>query len=394
MKSITVHPLQRPHLISLPPLSLYVHIPWCIRKCPYCDFNSHTLKSDSDESAYIDALLIDLQHELPHVWGRRIHSIFIGGGTPSVLGARAVDRLLSGIRALVPLQPEAEITMEANPGTFERDKFAAYAAAGINRLSIGIQSFNDLHLAAIGRIHHADEARLAAETALTLFPRVNLDLMYALPHQTIDEALADVQTAIATGAQHISAYHLTMEPNTPFGHTPPQGLPEDDIAADMGDAVAQILIDAGFEHYETSAYAHKQQYGQHNLNYWQFGDYIGIGAGAHGKISSAQGIVRTTRIRHPKDYLANIIRLPEAAIERRECPVNELPFEFMMNALRLSQGVPVNLFVERTGLPLSVIHAPLQQAAEQGLLDAHPSILCPTAKGRAFLNELLMLFLS
>lgn len=393
MTPITLHSPQ-PQLSSLPPLSLYVHIPWCIQKCPYCDFNSHTRKADSDEMAYIDALFIDLQHELPHIWGRRIHSIFIGGGTPSVFSAHAIDRLLSGIRALVPLQPEAEITMEANPGTFERDKFAAYAAAGINRLSIGIQSFNDRHLAAIGRIHNANEARLAAETALTLFPRVNLDLMYALPHQTLAEALADVQTAIATGVNHISAYHLTMEPNTPFGHSPPLGLPEDDMAADIGDAVAQALVDAGFEHYETSAYARDQQYGRHNLNYWQFGDYIGIGAGAHGKISSANGIVRTTRIRHPKDYLANIIRLPEAAIERRVCPSKELPFEFMMNALRLTEGVPASLFAERTGLPLAHISAALQRASQQGLLDANPNLLRPTDKGRAFLNELLMLFLS
>lgn len=392
MNPIALHTTQHSQLTSLPPLSLYVHIPWCIQKCPYCDFNSHT-HQNQDENHYIQALLLDLQNELPHIWGRRIHSIFIGGGTPSVFSAQAIDRMLSGIRALMPIQPDAEITMEANPGTFERAKFAAYAAAGINRLSIGIQSFNDRHLAAIGRIHNAHEARQAAETALQLFPRVNLDLMYALPHQTPEQALSDLTTAIATGVSHISAYHLTMEPNTPFGHSPPKGLPEDDQAQAIESQLHQTLIQAGYEHYETSAFARYQHYGQHNLNYWQFGDYIGIGAGAHGKISSHNGIVRTTRLRHPKAYLEAIYQQAETAVQRLQVATKDLPFEFMMNALRLTQGVPSSLFSERTGLPTSIISRHLAKATQQGLLDPDPAYLRPTERGRAFLNDLLLHFL-
>lgn len=386
--------LNTPALTALPPLSLYVHIPWCIHKCPYCDFNSHTLNSATDENAYVDALLADLAHELPQVWGRPVESIFFGGGTPSVFSAAAIDRLLSGIRALVRLQPGAEITLEANPGTFERQRFQGYAAAGVNRLSIGVQSFDDAKLAVLGRIHRGGEARAAIDTALALFARVNTDLMYALPHQSAAQATADIRTALAAGVRHISAYHLTMEPNTPFGHKPPPGLPEDEAALDIEAAVHDALATAGLAQYETSAFAAGQEHAcRHNLNYWQFGDYIGIGAGAHGKISSHEGIVRSVRSRHPKDYLAAMHGQPQTAIKRHTVAAADVPFEFMMNALRLTAGVPSHWFAERTGLSLARIAPALQRAVERGLLDAAPQTLKPTPLGRRFLNDLLTLFL-
>lgn len=390
--------LQIPHsvtpaLTSLPPLSLYIHIPWCIRKCPYCDFNSHQLKQELDEQKYIDALLTDLETELPYFWGRSVHTIFIGGGTPSLFSASAFEKLLSGIRARVNLLPTAEITLEANPGTFERDRFADYAAAGINRLSIGVQSFANDKLAALGRIHNRNEALNAIESGLILFPKLNIDLMYALPGQTVAQAKEDINTAIATGVRHISAYQLTLEPNTPFSHSPPPKLPEDDHIADIEEAVHTSLLQAGFHHYETSAFAHPQQQCRHNLNYWQFGDYIGIGAGAHGKISSAQAIERTTRCRHPKDYLQAMQQQPKCAIVRRQISAQDLPFEFMLNALRLTDGVPTTWFSERTGLPVTSIQCAITQAVERGLMDADPLNLRPTALGRTFLNDLLALFL-
>ena len=390
--------LQIPHsvtpaLTSLPPLSLYIHIPWCIRKCPYCDFNSHQLKQELDEQKYIDALLTDLETELPYFWGRSVHTIFIGGGTPSLFYASAFEKLLSGIRARVNLLPTAEITLEANPGTFERDRFADYAAAGINRLSIGVQSFANDKLAALGRIHNRNEALNAIESGLILFPKLNIDLMYALPGQTVAQAKEDINTAIATGVRHISAYQLTLEPNTPFSHSPPPKLPEDDHIADIEEAVHTSLLQAGFHHYETSAFAHPQQQCRHNLNYWQFGDYIGIGAGAHGKISSAQAIERTTRCRHPKDYLQAMQQQPKCAIVRRQISAQDLPFEFMLNALRLTDGVPTTWFSERTGLPVTSIQCAITQAVERGLMDADPLNLRPTALGRTFLNDLLALFL-
>ncbi len=290
-------------LTALPPLSLYIHIPWCVQKCPYCDFNSHKIKTTLDENAYIQALLTDLQSELPYFWGRPIDTIFIGGGTPSVFSAKAIDQLLSGIRALVKLNPEAEITLEANPSTFEIDKFQGFKDAGINRLSIGVQSFDDAKLKTLGRIHNAHEAKNAIEVATQIFERVNIDLMYALPHQTVQAACDDIRTAIAFGTTHISAYQLTLEPNTPFGHAPPQGLPEDDNAQDIEDAIHAELAQAGFVQYETSAFAKSpNQQARHNVNYWQFGDYIGIGAGAHGKLSHHDRIERTTRKRHPSEY--------------------------------------------------------------------------------------------
>ena len=385
---------QKPgHLAALPPLSLYIHIPWCIKKCPYCDFNSHSLKNGLPEEAYIDALLADLQTELPNIWGRPVETIFFGGGTPSLFQAASIDRLLSGVRSLLRLQPEAEITLEANPGTFEIEKFKGFKDAGITRLSIGVQSFNDTMLERLGRVHNGGEALRAIDTALNLFEKVNIDLMYALPGQTVQTALNDVNTAIATGASHISAYHLTMEPNTPFGHTPPKGLPQDEAALDIEDAVHGALETAGFIHYETSAFARAGMQCRHNLNYWQFGDYIGIGAGAHGKISFPDRIERTVRRRHPNDYLAAMQRNPLEAVERKTVAAADLPFEFMMNALRLAEGVPAALLQERTGVPAAHIMAQIETARRKGLLDTDPTIFRPTAQGRLFLNDLLQCFL-
>ena len=385
---------QRPgRLAALPPLSLYIHIPWCIKKCPYCDFNSHSLKSGLPEEAYIDALLTDLQLELPNIWGRPVETIFFGGGTPSLFSAESIDRLLSGVRSLLRLQPEAEITLEANPGTFEIEKFQGFRDAGITRLSIGVQSFNDEMLSRLGRVHNDKEALTAINTALKLFEKVNIDLMYALPKQTVRTASDDVETAIATGATHISAYHLTMEPNTPFGHTPPKGLPQDEAALDIEDAVHDALEGAGFIHYETSAFAKPAMQCRHNLNYWQFGDYLGIGAGAHGKISYPDRIERTVRRRHPNDYLTLMQSNPIEAVERKTVADQDLPFEFMMNALRLRDGVPAALLQERTGVPSAKIMAQIEAARQKGLLEADPTVFRPTEKGRLFLNDLLQCFL-
>ncbi len=385
---------QKPgHLAALPPLSLYIHIPWCIKKCPYCDFNSHSLKNGLPEEAYIDALLADLQTELPNIWGRPVETIFFGGGTPSLFQAASIDRLLSGLRSLLRLQPEAEITLEANPGTFEIEKFKGFKDAGITRLSIGVQSFNDTMLERLGRVHNGSEALRAIDTALKLFEKVNIDLMYALPAQTVQTALNDVNTAIATGASHISAYHLTMEPNTPFGHTPPKGLPQDEAALDIEDAVHDALDGAGFLHYETSAFARAGMQCRHNLNYWQFGDYIGIGAGAHGKISFPDHIERTVRRRHPNDYLAAMQRNPSDGIERKTVSADDLPFEFMMNALRLAEGVPATMLQERTGISTARIMAQIETARRKGLLENDPTVFRPTAQGRLFLNDLLQCFL-
>ncbi|SSY80455.1 radical SAM family heme chaperone HemW [Alysiella crassa] len=379
---------------ALPPLSLYIHTPWCIQKCPYCDFNSHTIKSTLDETAYINALLIDLQNELPYFWGRSIDTIFIGGGTPSVFQAASIDKLLSGIRSLVKLNPEAEITLEANPSTFEYEKFQGFRDAGINRLSIGVQSFDNAQLKTLGRIHNADEAKQAIEHANQIFERVNIDLMYALPHQNIQAAYKDVRTAIEFGTSHISAYQLTLEPNTAFGHTPPKGLPQDDELYEIELAVHAELAAAQFVQYETSAFATApHQRARHNVNYWQFGDYIGIGAGAHGKLTHHDRIERTTRRRHPADYLAAMHGNPNHAIERKIVPTEDLPFEFMMNALRLVDGVPSHYFSERTGLPIAKIAPHIKIAQAKGLLDSNPMYFRPTELGRRFLNDLIELFL-
>lgn len=397
-----------------PPLSLYIHIPWCVKKCPYCDFNSHTfLPSPSGggaggddsrlpESQYIDALLLDLELALPNIWGRKIHSIFFGGGTPSLFSADGIDRILTGVRTLTPLMPNAEITLEANPGTVEADKFAGFRAAGVNRVSLGIQSFNPRHLKALGRIHDDSEARRAAELAATHFDTFNLDLMYALPGQTLAESLADIDTALSFQPPHLSAYHLTLEPNTPFGHTAPSHLPDDDQAADMQLTITARLSETGMRHYEISAYAQPGHACRHNLNYWQFGDYLGIGAGAHSKLSFHDRILRQMRTKHPQQYMQALLPSPPGRgvggdgthiADQRVLTRHDLPFEFMMNALRLNDGVTAALFEERTGLPLLVCAGALEQARTQGLLERDLQKLKPTSQGQRFLNNLLEIFL-
>ena len=393
-----------------PPLSLYIHLPWCVRKCPYCDFNSHAVKSGValspsplggegrgegalPEAAYIDALLADLERALPEIWGRRIHSVFFGGGTPSLFSADGIDRILAGVRTLTPLAPDAEITLEANPGTVEVAKFRGFREAGVTRVSLGIQSFDPRQLRALGRIHDDTEARRAAELAATHFDTFNLDLMYALPGQTLAGALADVETALGFGPPHLSAYHLTLEPNTPFGHTAPPNLPDDDLAADMQQAIEARLLEAGLAHYETSAYAKPGHAARHNLNYWQFGDYLGIGAGAHAKLSFHDRIVRQMRVKHPLQYM-DAVKAGAHIVDARTLTRADLPFEFMMNALRLNDGVPAALFGERTGLSLVVCAAALELARGRGLLERDALRLKPTQRGQHFLNDLLALFLA
>jgi putative oxygen-independent coproporphyrinogen III oxidase len=375
-------------LAALPPLALYVHIPWCVRKCPYCDFNSHERSGSLPEAEYVGKLLEDLESLLPSVWGRRLSSVFIGGGTPSLFAPASIDALLSGVRARLPLEPGAEITLEANPGTVEAGRFRGFRDAGISRISVGVQSFDDAMLKALGRIHGADEAKRAVESALAAFGNVNLDLMYGLPGQSIAMARADIEAGVATGVPHLSAYQLTIEPNTAFYSKPPQ-LPGHDLSADMQIMVEDLLRQNGFENYETSAFAKPGHRCRHNLNYWEFGDYLGIGAGAHGKISFPDRITRHSRIKQPRDYLA----APSTIAEEKALPVTELPFEFMLNALRLSYGFSASLFQERTGLPLASIARPLQVAEEKGLLERDLKTIRPSAKGRRFLNELLELFL-
>ena len=378
-------------LHSLPPLALYVHLPWCVHKCPYCDFNSHEARDGAPEDAYVDALIADLEAALPSIWGRRIGSIFFGGGTPSLFAARSIDRLLSAFRARLTLDPDAEITLEANPGTFEAGKFRDFRAAGVNRLSIGVQSFNDRHLKALGRIHDVAEARRAIEIAQTHFENFNLDVMYALPEQSLAEAEADVRTAIAVGAPHLSFYHLTLEPNTVFYKYPPP-IPDDDAAATIHDMVETQLVGAGYVHYETSAYARPDTSCRHNLNYWRFGDYLGIGAGAHSKISFADRIVRESRVRAPADYLRRVGDATHVA-ESRALGTAELPFEFMLNTLRIADGFEVALFAERTGLPISAAEKALAAAEAKGLIARDHLRIAPTERGRRFLNDLQMLFL-
>jgi oxygen-independent coproporphyrinogen-3 oxidase len=378
-------------LAELPPLSLYVHIPWCLRKCPYCDFNSHEKRGELPEDEYVDALIADLEASLPKVWGRRLATVFIGGGTPSLFAPRSIDRLLTAVRTLIVVDPAAEITMEANPGTFERERFRGYRAAGVNRLSLGVQSFADAKLAAIGRVHGADEARRALEAALAIFPGVNADLMYALPGQSLAEALADVREAIAFGVPHVSAYHLTLEPDTNFFRFPP-ALPDDDEAANMQEAIEEALALAGYGHYETSAFARPGQRARHNLNYWTFGDYLGIGAGAHGKISYRDRITREERQRKPQTYLR--AALDGNGIDTsREVAASELPFEFMLNALRLIEGFPVALFAQRTGLAITAVDKPLRAAESAGLIERDHATIRPTPRGQRFLNDLLEAFL-
>jgi putative oxygen-independent coproporphyrinogen III oxidase len=378
-------------LVAPPPLALYVHWPWCVKKCPYCDFNSHESRSEVDEAAYLAALIADLEAALPQVWNRPVGSIFIGGGTPSLMRAATVEALLAAIRMRVPLHPGAEVTLEANPGTAEAEKFAAFRAAGVNRLSVGVQSFDDAKLAALGRIHGGAEARRAIDMALTCFERVNIDLMYALPGQTLAGAASDIAIAVATGVSHVSAYHLTLEPNTPFHHAPPS-LPDEDLAADMQDRVEAELAAAGFEHYETSAFARPGERCRHNLNYWNFGDYLGIGAGAHGKLSNHETIWREARHRNPRSYLEGAAR-GEFVNTRQDVARADLPGEFMMNALRLTDGFSLPLFTERTGLPLAAIEESALAARREGLLEIADGFMRPTPHGRRFLNRLLAGFL-
>jgi putative oxygen-independent coproporphyrinogen III oxidase len=381
----------RPRFKSLPPLSLYVHIPWCIRKCPYCDFNSHEAREDLPEDAYVDALFADLEYSLPAIWGRKVETVFIGGGTPSLFSAASIDRLLSGIRARVPLQPDAEISLEANPGTFEREKFVGFYAAGVNRLSLGVQSFNPRHLKALGRVHDDDEARRATEAALMIYGNVNLDLMYALPEQTQDEARQDLTTALGSGAPHLSFYHLTLEPNTLFHRYPPP-LPDDDAAADIEDMIHVTLERAGYFHYETSAFAKPAYESRHNLNYWRFGDYLGVGAGAHSKLSFADGILRQIRWKQPRKYMEQAAAGAPMQ-EEIEVSRNDVGFEFMLNTMRLVEGVPSSLFAERTGLPLMLVSREIELAIRKGLLEPEPTRLKPTSLGWRFLNDLQAIFL-
>ncbi|HET7159942.1 MAG TPA: radical SAM family heme chaperone HemW [Burkholderiales bacterium] len=382
---------QGPRFRTLPPLSLYIHIPWCVRKCPYCDFNSHEARSEIPEARYVDALIADLEQSLPLIWGRRIYTIFFGGGTPSVFSADAIDAILSAVRARAPLSIDAEITLEANPGTFESVKFAGYRAAGVNRLSIGIQSFNPAHLKALGRVHDAEQARAAIAIARTHFDNFNLDLMYALPGQTLSEAQADLRAALSFEPPHLSLYHLTIEPNTYFHRYPPH-VPDDDTAAEMQDATALLLREAGYEHYETSAYSRPGQRSRHNLNYWRFGDYVGIGAGAHSKLSFPERIVRQTRHRQPREYMEQA--LAGAAMQNESAVgTNDIPFEFMMNALRLNEGFELSLFEERAGLPLVTVLRALDEAQRRGLVMRDHQRVAPTPLGQRFLNDLLQIFL-
>ncbi len=391
-------------LAALPPLSLYVHIPWCVRKCPYCDFNSHEIKGSQgrDDAAlvnlesgleqdYVQALVADLDRALPQVWGRTVYTVFFGGGTPSLLSSRGLDDLLSAIRARLPIAPDAEITLEANPGTFEARKFAEFRALGINRLSIGIQSFNAGHLKALGRIHDAEQARAAIDIAQASFDNINLDLMYALPGQTVQQALEDIDAAIAFSPAHVSAYHLTIEPNTLF-HRHPPSVPDDDVSADMQQAIETRLAGAGYRHYETSAFAKTGREARHNMNYWTFGDYLGIGAGAHGKLTFADRIVRQIRYKQPREFMQKA-QAATAVQQEHAVAVDDLPFEFMMNALRLIDGFEQSLFASRSGLPLHVLRKELQDAEARGLIERDFQRLWPTLKGQRFLNDLLQIFL-
>ena len=384
-----------PRFAALPPLALYVHIPWCLKKCPYCDFNSHERHggagSELPEGRYVDALFTDLEFALPSIWGRRVGSIFFGGGTPSLFSAEAIDRALAGIRARVTVAPDAEITLEANPGTFEQTKFAGYRAAGINRLSLGIQSFDARHLKALGRVHDEREAHTAAAAALSIFDNVNFDLMYALPGQTPEDARADVRAALGYRPPHLSFYHLTIEPNTLFHRHPPP-LPDDDTAADIGEAIESALDAAGHAHYETSAFALPGRECRHNLNYWRFGDYLGIGAGAHSKVSFPERVLRQVRYRQPEQYLAQVER-GAPLLEEHEVSRAEIGFEFMLNALRLNEGVPVALFTERTGFPIALVGKELDEAERRGLIERDYQRIRPTALGRRFLNDLQAIFL-
>ncbi|MCW5611949.1 MAG: oxygen-independent coproporphyrinogen III oxidase-like protein [Rubrivivax sp.] len=384
-------------LPALPPLSLYVHLPWCLRKCPYCDFNSHELRTqDLPEAGYVDALVADLEAALPLVWGRRIETVFIGGGTPSLFSPEAIDRLLAAVRARLQLVPGAEITLEANPGTFERERFRAYRAAGVTRLSVGVQSFDDEMLARLGRVHDARQARAAVEEAAAAFDTFNLDLMYALPGQTLAMLDADLDAALSYAPPHLSIYHLTIEPNTAFANEPPPDRADDDLASDMLDRIAERTAAAGLVRYEVSAFAREGHRCAHNLNYWRFGDYLGIGAGAHGKLSFPHRVLRQVRWRDPATYLRQA-RAGRAVSNEHEVARADLPFEFMMNALRLVEGFELPRFAERTGLPPSAIADALARAEQRGLLEREGERegerVRASARGFDFLSDLQAIFL-
>lgn len=389
----------RPGLLqlpSLPPLSLYVHLPWCLKKCPYCDFNSHEFRGQDTHDAlpqqrYVDALIADLETSLPWVWGRPVYSVFLGGGTPSLFSPAAIDRLIGAIRARLPLEPDCEITLEANPGTFEKDRFRAFRQAGVTRLSVGVQSFSDRHLQALGRVHDRKQAMEALAEAAAHFPTFNLDLMYALPGQTLADLDADLDTALSFAPPHLSIYHLTIEPNTVFASQPPE-LPEDDAAWSMLDHITARTADAGLARYEVSAYARAGQQCRHNLNYWQFGDYLGIGAGAHGKLSFPHRVMRQVRWREPRRYMDQALA-GEPLAQENEVSRRDLSFEYALNALRLKDGFSLRDFAERTGQPLSVIRSPLQKAEQQGLIERDLDRVWATPRGFDFLSDLQSLFL-
>lgn len=378
---------------ALPPLSLYVHLPWCIKKCPYCDFNSHEQAKDGlQERRYIDAVIADLEAALPLIWGRNIHSIFIGGGTPSLFSPESIDRLLGDIRARLRLEADCEITMEANPGTFEKDRFKAFRGAGVTRLSIGVQSFNDAHLKALGRVHDRAQALAAVEEAAASFDTFNLDIMYALPGQTQAQLDEDLATALQFQPPHISIYHLTIEPNTYFAKFPPQ-IPEDDTAYAMLDRITEATAAAGMDRYEVSAYARQRHRCFHNVNYWQFGDYLGIGAGAHSKLSFAHRVVRQVRFRDPTRYMEQALA-GHAVAQDDEVARADLPFEYMLNALRLRNGFGLRDFTERTGLAITAIQKGLEEAERKGLIERDFARVRPTVKGFDFLSDLQEIFLS
>ena len=392
--STTLRPNRGSLLDSLPPLSLYVHVPWCVRKCPYCDFNSHAAPAVLPERAYLDALRADLQSALPLIWGRQVISVFIGGGTPSLLSAAAVDELLSMLRAHLNLWPDAEVTLEANPGTAEAVRFAAYAASGVNRISLGVQSFDDAQLRRLGRVHDSAQAVAAIEMAQAAVTRVNLDIMFALPRQSLADCERDFRQALSFGTEHVSLYHLTMEPNTVFAKFPPEDLPDDDTSASMQSMIEAQMADAGFERYEVSAFARPGARSRYNMNYWEFGDYLGIGPGAHGKLSFHDRIVRQARVRQPESWMTQALGHTGGHIATDAVvAADELPFEFMLNALRLKAGVPTSYLTERTGVPLAHIAHQLEAAVERGLLDADPRRLAATPLGWRFLNDLQEMFL-
>ena len=377
-----------------PPLSLYVHLPWCLSKCPYCDFNSHALPvTGLPESRYLDAVLADLEAALPQVWGRPVASVFIGGGTPSLFSPQGIDRLLADIRARLPLAAGCEVTLEANPGSFERDRFKAFRAAGVTRLSVGVQSFDDGLLERLGRVHDGAMARAALAEAATACDTFNLDLMYALPGQTLAQLRADLDTALGFAPPHLSIYHLTVEPNTRFAVAPPPDLPDDDLASDMLDLIALRTAAAGLSRYEVSAFARAGHRCRHNLNYWQFGDYLGLGAGAHGKLSYPHRVVRQVRWREPNTYIERALA-GQAMSNDDEVPRADLPFEFMLNALRLHEGFALADFSERTGLSPAAIAGPLERAEARGLIGRDLQRVWPTARGFDFLSDLQSMFLA